>query len=119
MWRLQLLPGLRLATAGADGSIKLWPLAAYLAPEVAAAAGKAHGSPVGAPVESFRLSQSIMQASCGKCRAFRSRHHVVTKLQLLWLPVSGEVEMFFIRSLIILSSAFYYFLRGLPSRRGA
>lgn len=30
VWRMALLPGLKLATAGADGSIKIWPLAQHL-----------------------------------------------------------------------------------------
>ena len=66
IWRIQLLPNLRLATAGADGSIKIWPLANFLPAEVTAAASQPGEAAVGAPLESFRLSQSIMQDASGK-----------------------------------------------------
>ena len=68
IWRLQLLPNLRLATAGADGSIKVWPLASFLPAEVTAAAASQPGEEAaGAPLESFRLSQSVMQSRPGRC----------------------------------------------------
>ena len=66
VWRLQLLPGLRLATAGADGSIKIWPLANYLPRPDARAAGQPGRAAAGAPVESLKLQQSLMQDSYGE-----------------------------------------------------
>ena len=66
VWRLQLLPGLRLATAGADGSIKIWPLANYLPGQDAEAARQPGEAAAGAPVESLKLQQSLMQSSWGE-----------------------------------------------------
>ena len=71
VWRLQLLPGLRLATAGADGSIKIWLLANHLPRQDAEAAGQTGGAAAGAPVESLKLQHSLMQTPCGK-RGLRS-----------------------------------------------
>ena len=68
VWRLQLLPGLRLATAGADGSIKIWPLANYLPRQDAEAAGQTEGAALGLPVESLKLQQSLMQSAGGEHR---------------------------------------------------
>ena len=68
VWRLQLLPNLHLATAGADGSIKIWPLANYLPCQGAEAAMQPGEAAAGAPVESLRLQQSLMQNACGEHR---------------------------------------------------